>query len=96
VRTFFRTLVAAAALAGAAPALPADEGVAAQNSQAETYRVRLEAFDTGQFVASKDVSVTASTQLEFINAVGSAQAVFGQELNAQRKRWNRISYRVLP
>jgi hypothetical protein len=76
-------------------AVIAAEAALMARAEVQTYRVRLEAYYVGTFVESREVSFSASNELEFRIAVGNAQAVFGQSLNERGKRWNRISFVLL-
>lgn len=99
---FRRHLLAAAIAAvalGTAVASPAAvtgaEPARVAHAETHTYRVRLNAYCSGKLVESCEVSFSAATEIEFRNAVGNAQAVFGRSLNQRGKCWNRISYVLL-
>lgn len=58
----------------------------------KTYTIRIEAYDTGTLVYSQEYTITVSSELEFRNTVGNLQSAASRLLNAQNKRWNRITF----
>jgi hypothetical protein len=84
------TLLPAAAPATADRGTPEPQQATAR-AELATYSYRLEAWNSGNLVATEPFTTVAQNDQQAAQFVQNKLAVWGQQLNARGIRWNRLS-----